>query len=133
MVAGSVPILAPVKYTALSYVIPILGTMAITFFIQADELGMTLGFMMLIYLLGMISTINHVHRFIINALRLRRENKALLAQTMELNQTLETRVQARTSQLEHLAHYDPLTQLPNSRLLRDRLEQAITQVRQQQE
>lgn len=43
------------------------------------------------------------------------------------NETLERRVQKRTEELEYLATHDPLTRLPNRNLLRDRLEQALTQ------
>ncbi len=40
-----------------------------------------------------------------------------------------TLMKQRFEQLEHLAHYDALTQLPNRLLLRDRLEQGMAQTR----
>lgn len=41
------------------------------------------------------------------------------------NDELENRVQERTKEIQHLAFYDVLTQLPNRRLLNDRLTQAL--------
>ncbi|MBW4052193.1 MAG: EAL domain-containing protein [Proteobacteria bacterium] len=43
---------------------------------------------------------------------------------------LEQHVAERTRQLHHLAHHDPLTQLPNRRQLADRLAGALTRARQ---
>ena len=39
-----------------------------------------------------------------------------------------TRLKAHENELEHIAHYDPLTNLPNRILLADRMRQGITQV-----
>jgi diguanylate cyclase (GGDEF)-like protein len=43
-------------------------------------------------------------------------------------QQLEARVDERTRQLRHLAHHDPLTQLPNRRHLFDRLQGALQRI-----
>lgn len=40
-----------------------------------------------------------------------------------------TRIKEREAHLDRIAHYDPLTGLPNRRLLDDRLEQAVAQIR----
>ena len=59
---------------------------------------------------------------------------------MKLLEDLEQRVAARTAQLRenqarltHLAHHDPLTDLPNRLLFEDRLKQAIAKARRAQE
>ena len=58
--------------------------------------------------------------------RIARGEADLLAQQAEL----ERHVAERTQQLHHLAHHDPLTQLPNRRQLADRLAGALTRARQ---
>ncbi len=45
---------------------------------------------------------------------------------------LEQRVRERTAELERIAHYDPLTGIPNRRLLADNLNQAIARARRQE-
>lgn len=51
---------------------------------------------------------------------------ANLRQTKE---ELEQRVQERTAELERMAHYDPLTGIPNRRMLADQLSQAIARAK----
>jgi diguanylate cyclase (GGDEF)-like protein len=58
--------------------------------------------------------------------RIAQGEAALLAQQAEL----ERHVAERTQQLHHLAHHDPLTQLPNRRQLAGRLAGALTRARQ---
>jgi diguanylate cyclase (GGDEF)-like protein len=58
--------------------------------------------------------------------RIARGEADLLAQQAEL----ERHVAERTQQLHHLAHHDPLTQLPNRRQLAGRLAGALTRARQ---
>jgi diguanylate cyclase (GGDEF)-like protein len=58
----------------------------------------------------------------INILRL--VNERLVTATLESNE-LSEKVKRANDQLEHLAHYDILTDLPNRVLLQDRLSQAI--------
>ena len=57
-------------------------------------------------------------------IRLQQVNARLVTATLEA-QTLAEQVQAAKDQLDHLAHHDVLTDLPNRVLLHDRLGQAI--------
>jgi diguanylate cyclase (GGDEF)-like protein len=58
----------------------------------------------------------------------------LQAMTETLRQSkeeLELRVRERTAELDRIAHYDPLTGIPNRRLLADNMNQAIARARRQ--
>lgn len=120
MSAGSVPILVAVKLAAVGHLVAITVPVASAFAYQGTGLSVILAPMMLIFLGGMIITASIAHRSVTQSLHLRRENKQA---------ELEARVKERTAELEQLANHDPLTQLPNRLLLRDRLEHALRNVK----
>jgi diguanylate cyclase (GGDEF)-like protein len=67
--------------------------------------------------------LNHVEAAVDRALN----HHALLKQKRSYETNLEELVRQRTAQIEHLAYYDALTDLPNRMLFVDRLTQALTQ------
>ena len=108
MVAGSVPVFAPVPMVFRCYAVPVILTTAIVVAYHARSfVDWAFAAVAIIFLLGVRSTADYLHETLDVAIRLsldrRKSEEAMRA----------------------LAYRDPLTHLPNRRLLMDRLEQAI--------
>jgi len=57
--------------------------------------------------------------------------ESVMENLRQAKEELEQRVRERTAELERIAHYDPLTGVPNRRMLADQLNQAIARARRQ--
>lgn len=143
MTAGPIARLAARQEIALAYVVPVLLPLAIQCLRQEHSLTQMMGWMSLLFLLWLIAVTRQTYRAIRGALKLKRENQALVQQLEKEKNSLEARVQARTAalrremadrrsyeqELAHLADHDALTQLANRRRLVDRLSRSLAQAR----
>jgi response regulator RpfG family c-di-GMP phosphodiesterase len=68
--------------------------------VEQDEAHYALGFMLMIFLLVMLSAGHFMGKFVLQALRQRFENQAMAQQLASLNDALEHKVQERTAQLQ---------------------------------
>ena len=106
MGAAAVPSLAVFPPAAVSYLLALCIPCIIAFISQPSPPARVLGLMIAIYLAWLLALSVSSQRSYIRTLRLDHENQNLLIEAQ-------------------LANYDPLTQLPNRRLLLDRLSHAI--------
>jgi len=106
LAGGAVGVLSPLKWTGRIYISLILLPASLTL-ILVHGVDATLGILGLIFWVVMMVGHNNNHALLIDSLRLRDENRELLEdiarrnhETRRLNQDLETRVRARTLELE---------------------------------
>ena len=153
MGAGSLPLLAAVRTAAVGYIAALTLPLAAAFAAEGGEFSWVLAVMLLVFLAGMVKTAGIAHRTVLQSLRLRQSNDALLAEAVEkqraaevvaenlrqaisareraeqklheTNAMLETRIAARTADLQRLASLDSLTGLANRQRLRERLDHAL--------
>jgi signal transduction histidine kinase/ActR/RegA family two-component response regulator len=108
LAGGAVGVLSPLKWTGRIYVTLILVPASLTLFLDRG-VDATLGALGLIFWIVMMVGHQNNHALVVDALRLRDENRELLAdiarrnhETHRLNQDLEGRVRARTAELERM-------------------------------
>jgi diguanylate cyclase (GGDEF)-like protein len=78
-------------------------------------------------LLVFLSEINRLYRDLARAMHDLSEVNRTLSRTLGKKETLLTKLRASEAQVRQLAYYDPVTELPNRRLLLDRLESTLLQ------
>jgi len=88
MASGAISTLSPLRITAVTYVMIILGGTALWLLISASGIEVMMGVMVLIYLAFLVSSSGRIHKTIVDAMVLRRENvqwiRALKAHRAEI-------------------------------------------------
>ena len=74
-----------------------------------------------------LGELNHLYHRLASTLNALLGSNQRLAAILQEREALVTNLQYSEAQIRQLAYYDPLTELPNRRLLLDRLGQALTQ------
>jgi diguanylate cyclase (GGDEF)-like protein len=133
-----------------AYISPPLAGMVVILLLIGDALSLGLAAATLVYAMLIIATARNSNFHIRRAIEFQYENKDLVEQLSNEVEQREVLIQERTRQLIstnkdlereiserkraeddllHLAHHDPLTELPNRLLFIDRLEQSISKAR----
>ncbi|WP_456453192.1 EAL domain-containing protein [Hydrogenimonas sp.] len=88
MASGAITTLAPHRLTAVTYVMIVLGGTALWLFVSMNGIEVMMGVMMVIYLAFLVSSSGRLHKTVVDALVLRRENvqwiRALKAHRAEI-------------------------------------------------
>lgn len=150
VVAAAVSVLPAIMSAFYAYISPPLTSMVVILLLIGDTLSLVLATATLVYAMLIITTARNSNFNIRRAIELQYENKDLVAQLSNEVKQREELIKERTRQLIstnkdlereiserkraeedllHLAHHDPLTELPNRLLFIDRLEQSISKAR----
>ena len=135
LVAGSVATLGPVRGAYLAFSLPIMALMIGGILWRGDSQSQVIAGLFLVFELAMIASVAQVNKLFRGNIRQRLEKERLawsLAGTARrLHQTNDDLLheiaerKAVEKKVEDLAFFDPLTRLPNRRLLLDRMRQAM--------
>jgi diguanylate cyclase (GGDEF)-like protein len=150
VIAAAVSVLPAVMSAFYAYTLPqLVGIVGILFFI-GDTFSLWLAAAIMVYAMLIIATARNSSFHIRRAIEYQYENKDLVFQLSNEVKQREVLIEERTRQLIvtnkdlekeiserkraeedllHLAHHDPLTELPNRLLFIDRLEQSINKAR----
>jgi diguanylate cyclase (GGDEF)-like protein len=150
VVAAAVSVLPAIMPAFYAYISPPLAGMVVILLLIGDALSLGLAAATLVYAMLIIATARNSNFHIRRAIEFQYENKDLVEQLSNEVEQREVLIQERTRQLIstnkdlereiserkraeddllHLAHHDPLTELPNRLLFIDRLEQSISKAR----
>ena len=108
LVAGGAVAYSVDVFSAVTYTVIVLIPMLIRLIVDDTELSLTMGVSGILFLAFMLMSIRNINRNFL-------ENITLRHDAVE-----------RESEIKQLAFYDPLTNLPNRRLLLDRLDHALS-------
>jgi diguanylate cyclase (GGDEF)-like protein len=150
VVATSVAILPALMSAFYAYTVPQFVVLEVVLLLIGDTFSIALAAAMLIYALLIFVSARNSNLYIKRAFEFQYQNQGLVAQLSDEVEQREALIDERTRQLVstnedlereiaerkraednlfHLAHHDPLTELPNRLLFVDRLEHSISKAR----
>jgi diguanylate cyclase (GGDEF)-like protein/PAS domain S-box-containing protein len=94
MVLSALVVLAPVRQAFLAFVLPALALVTATVFVQGTDLHFFMGVLLVVFLGVMLATGPVISDMMGEAVRMRFENSALVAQLSEANRELSERIAA---------------------------------------
>ncbi|WP_166638690.1 putative bifunctional diguanylate cyclase/phosphodiesterase [Paraglaciecola marina] len=120
MAGGASTVLAAHKGLALSYAFILLTPLSVLCLFANEEYQNIFGILGLIFVVVMFSSAKYSNQFTIESILTKHQNSDLLQQMelknkeiLEVNASLESKVQKRTEQIFELSNIDPLTKLFN--------------------
>lgn len=134
MITGAMSTLSPLKGAYLVFLLFSMLPLAVQTVAQDTPLHFSMSVMLVVFIATLLGTYRQIHGSIVDNFKTRfhntelLKNMSLMQQLEAVNLTLQDEIVERKSAEEHartLAHYDPLTGLPNRLLMRERLGRAI--------